>query len=258
MYCSGFLTRKSIPRTNFVLGSKESPHEDRFPGRSQLFLGGPSLIEGQRYSLLRQIVDPNREDSSPEQHKKLTNLGALYLEVGWVTVHKVEKGAAIATFDFSCESTIPGDIVVPYQEKPAIAFRSTDVPLHSFRGDTKAVKGHILGSKDFDGLLGTGQIVYTDFGSAKGAKPGDYLLISRGYSPNDLNEVDRLSEQLPKGSDSSAVNPGQLKADGDGRFPRRVLGEVLVLSLTPESSTAMITRALSEVELGDVVESEDK
>jgi hypothetical protein len=257
MYCSGFLTRESIPRTNFVLGSKESPHEDRFPGRSQLFLGGPSLVEGQRYSLLRQIADPNREDSSPEQRKKLDRLGALYTEVGWVTVHRVEKGAAIASFDFSCETTTPGDIVVPYKEKPTLAFRSTDVALHSFLHDAKAAKGHILGSKDFVGLLGTGQIVYTDFGSAKGAKPGDYLVISRGYASADLNEVDRLSEQLPKGTDSSAVNPKQLNADANGSMPHRVLGEVLILSLSPESSTAMITRAMSEIELGDGVESED-
>lgn len=65
LYCSGFITRHAISRATFVLGSKESPQEDRFPGRSVLFLRGPGLIEGQRYSLLRQVEDPNREDSSP-------------------------------------------------------------------------------------------------------------------------------------------------------------------------------------------------
>src|SRR6266568_4039026 len=90
MYCSGFLTRDSVPRTNFVVGSKESPHQDRVGTRSQLFLGGPALVEGQRYSILRQVQDPNREDSSPEQRKKLASAGALYQELGWVTVLSVQ------------------------------------------------------------------------------------------------------------------------------------------------------------------------
>ena len=258
MYCSGFVTRKAIPRTNFVLASKETPHENFFPGRSTLFLGGPALVEGERYSILRQIVDPSVETSSPEQRKAFSKIGALYEEVGWATVHQVEKGAAVASFDFSCDATVSGDIVVPFKEKPTVAFRTVDAPLRAFR-ETAAVRGHILASKDFVELLGNDQIVYTDFGSAKGAKAGDYLLILRGYAPADLNRIDRASEGLPKGAatEASAVNPAHIKPDADNRIPAHVLGEMLVLNSTPDSSTAIITRAFAEMELGDVVESED-
>jgi len=256
-YCAGFVTRRSIPRTNFVAGAKESPHEDRFPGRSLLFLGGPALVEGQRYSLLRQLDDPNREDSSPEQRKRLAKLGALYQDVGWVTVRSTEKGTAIASFDFACDAAIPGDIVVPYQEKPKVAFRTKDPSIDAFVPRSEdTVKGHILGAKEFDGLLGPGQIVYTDFGKGKGAQPGDYLMIVRGYAPGDLNEIDRASEDLPKGAESSAINQAKLRPDADKRLPQRVVGEMLVLSLNAESSTALITRAFSEMQLGDMVESE--
>jgi hypothetical protein len=257
MYCSGFVTRQSIPRTNYVLGSKESPHEDRFPGHSQLFLGGPTLATGERYSLLRQIVDPNREDSSLEQRKKLRQLGSLYQEIGWVTVHSVAKDAAIASFDFACDVALPGDIVVPYKEKSVFASRSTDQSISAFVESPNQVKGQILGTKDFVGLLGTGNVVYTDFGGNKGAKPGDYLVISRGYAPGDLNRIDRASERLPKGAEPTAVNPAKIKAGSDDRIPSHVLGEILVLNATPESSTAIITRSFAEMELGDVVLSED-
>lgn len=258
VYCSGFVTRKAIPRTNFVLGSKETPHEDFFPGRSQLFLGGPALAEGQRYSILRQVKDPGRETSSPEQRKEIVKIGALYEEIGWATVHLVEKGAAVASFDFSCGTAIPGDIVVPFKEKPPVAFRTVDAPLRPFRAPA-AVQGHILASKDFVELLGTGQIVYTDFGSAKGAKAGDYLLILRGYSPADLNRIDRASERLPKGAvtEPATVNSAPIKPDAEDHIPSHVLGEMLVLDSTPESSTAIITRAFAEMELGDAVESEE-
>lgn len=259
LYCSGFVTRRVIPRTNYVLGSKESPHADSFPGHAQLFLGGPGLAEGERYSLLRQIKDPDRETSSPEQRDRFEKLGALYEEVGWVTVHSIKQGVSVASFDFACDAALRGDIVVPYEEKLPIAYRTVDDPTDAFRDSAGAVKGHILASKDFVDLLGTGHIVYTDFGSAKGARPGDYLFILRGYAPRDLNKIDRASESLPRGAeaDFSVVKPAHLKADADSRSPEHVLGEVLVLNATPESSTAIITRSFAEMELGDVVEAED-
>jgi len=257
MYCSGFITRDAIPRQNFVVGSKESPHEDQFSSRSELFLGGPALVEGQRYSLLRQVTDPNHEDSSPEQRKKLAGLGAAYQEIGWVTVHSVQKSTAVATFDFSCDSAVRGDIVVPFREKPAIQFRATDAPMDSFRQSNTAPKGQILGAKDFEELLGDGRVVYTDFGSAKGAKAGDYLVITRGYAPEDLNKIDRASEQLPKGAEATSVDPAQVRPDADNHAPLRVLGELFILETTRGTSTAVITRAISEIGLGDVVQSED-
>ena len=216
------------------------------------------MVEGQRYSILRQIADPDRETSSPEQRDRLEKLGALYEEIGWVTVHSVLHGATVASFDFSCDAALRGDIVVPYKEKLPIAFRTVDVPIDSFREISSAAKGHILGSRDFVGLLGTGQVVYTDFGSAKGAKAGDYLVVMRGYAPDDLNRIDRISLALPRGAeaDFSVVNPAHVKADADSRIPQHVLGEMLVLNATPESSTAIITRSFAEMQLGDVIEDE--
>ncbi len=258
LYCAGFVTRQSIPRTNYIVGSKESPLADRFPGHTTLFLGGPGLVEGERYSILRQIVDPNRETSSPEQRSRFEKLGALYQEVGWVTVHSIMKGTTVASFDFSCDGALRGDIIVPFKEKLPIAYRTVEAPMESFRDISAAPKGHILSSLDFAGLLGTGQVVYTDLGSAKGAQPGDYLVVLRGYAPSDLNKVDRISESLPRGAefDFLAVNPAHVKNSADARLPQRVLGEMLVLNSTPESSTAIITRSFAEMQLGDVIESE--
>ena len=259
LYCSGFVTRRAIPRTNFIFGSKESPNEDSFPGHTQLFLGGPGLVEGQRYSLLRQIKDPDRETSSPEQRAVFEKLGALYQEIGWVTVHSIIQGVTIASFDFACDAALRGDIVVPYEEKLPIAYRTVDDPVEQFRAASSAPKGHILASRDFVGLIGTGQVVYTDFGTAKGAQPGDYLFILRGYAPADLNRIDRATESLPRGAeaDFSVVDPAHIKPDADSRIPQRVLGEMLVLNATPESSTGIITRSFAEMELGDVIEAEE-
>jgi hypothetical protein len=257
LYCSGFITRDPISRDTYVLGSKESPHEDRFQGRSTLFLRGPNLAVGDRYSVLRQVSDPNPEDSSPEQRKKLASLGDHYEDVGWVTVRDIIDGTAVATLDYSCTAAIQGDLVVPFIERPQITFRSSEPELGEFRARSNGLKGHILGAQDFVGLLGTGAIVYTDFGAVKGAKPGDYLVISRGYAPEDLNKIDRASEALPRGVEVTAVNPARIPPDSDRLMPDHILGEMIVLHVSPESSTALITRASAEMELGDVVQIED-
>jgi hypothetical protein len=258
LYCAGFITHQGLPRTNFVAASKEAPHEDQFSAGSILFLGGPGLAEGERYSLIRQVEDPDREDSSPLQRKRLGQLGKLYQEIGWVTVHSVQKGAAVASFDFACDTAVPGDIVVPFHEKPMVTFHTSDRPVNSFLPASGEPTGYILGSKDFIGLLGSGAIVYTDFGAAKGAHPGDYLFIRRGYADANLNKIDRASVDLPKGYEPNAVHQAQLNANADAHFPSHVLGEMLVLSVSNESATALITRSFAEIQLGDVVQSEDR
>jgi len=256
LYCSGFITRDSISRANFVLGSTESPHEDRFAQRMTLFLRGPELVANTRYSVVRQVMDPNHVDSSPEQRKRLAGLGSRYDDIGWVTVHSVENGTAIATFDFACEATLPGDILVPFHERPQAAVRNPAPPLESFRAGSAALTGQILGARDNASVYGNGMVVYTDFCSNKGVKTGDFLVISRGYAPQDLNRVDRASDHLPRGLEMSAVDPAVIPPDSDSLMPNRILGELVVLSTSPEASVAMITRNSAEVEIGDKVQLE--
>jgi hypothetical protein len=258
MYCSGFISRHAMPRTNYVLASKDAPNTDQFVGRDTIFLGGNGLQEGQRYSIIRQVEDVNREDSSPEQRRNLAKLGKLYQEIGWVTVHEIRQGTAIASFDFSCDASVPGDIIVPFREKPDLHFRAVEPAVDLFHPVSAGPTGHILGGRDFVGLLGNGSIVYTDFGANKGVQPGDYLFVRRGYALKDLNKIDAASEGLPKGLDPDAVNQVQPSAKTDQKLPSRLLGEMMVLSVSNESSTALITRAFSEIQLGDAVQREDE
>ena len=257
LHCSGFVTRESIPRTNYVLGAKESPHEDRFPGRTRLFLAGPGLVEGQRYSVLRQIRDPNIEDASPHERKNFARLGGIYEDIGWVTVRSIDQNAAVASFDFSCTTTVPGDLIVPFREKPAIPVRTTEPELASFLPNTPAVRGEILAARDFLSILGSGHTVYTNFGSAKGAKLGDYLYVLRGYTAGDLNRIDRASERLPKGAEDTSYKPAKITEGAQAAAPLHVLGEVLVIDVTADSCTAVITRSFAEIGLGDLVQKED-
>lgn len=256
LYCSGFFGRRDLPRTRFVQSSAEAPHDDRYMSRATLFLRGPDFVVGQRYSLIRQVADANREDSSPEQSQRLGHLGALYADIGWVTVHSIENNIAVATFDFACDAAMPGDLVVPFEARSPVPTRSSEPPTFSFIPANRAPYGQLVGSKDFDTLLGNGQIVYTDFGADQGVKSGDYLFIERGYAAKDLNKVDAASIDLPHGVDDSAVNPAKLNGQQFGDLPKRLVGELLVLRTQPNSSVGLITRSFAEIQLGDVVQLE--
>ncbi|MDR3762846.1 MAG: hypothetical protein P4M01_01990 [Acidobacteriota bacterium] len=255
-YCAGFISHNAISRQNHIVASKDAPHEDEFAGGSVLFIAGPTLKEGERYSILRETKDPNREEFTPEISRKMARLGRLYQELGWVTVHNIAGKISIASFDFSCDAAVPGDIVVPFEAKPEISVRGTDDPINPYVSGN-AINGHILGSKDALGLLGTGSIVYLDYGANKGAKVGEYLFIRRGYTDAELNTVDRISERLPKGAAIEAANPVKVTADDQKKLPAHLLGEVVLLDVRETASTGYILRSFAEIQLGDAVEEEE-
>ena len=68
--------------------------------------------------------------------------------------------------------------------------------------------------------------------------------------------MDRASESLPRGAEPGEVVDAPGLPPDDSRLPNRILGEVLVLGVSPEASTALITRSSAEVELGDAVQLE--
>ncbi len=113
----------------------------------------------------------------------------------------------------------------------------------------------IVMAKDFDYLLGTGQKVYISAGADKGVKVGDYFRAVRSYDPAKLDEVEDLSYKVTQSEETQKNNAGVSKATY-AALPRRALAEMIVLSVTPTSSTAMITFALENVTVGDMVELE--
>ena len=100
--------------------------------------------------------------------------------------------SAIAQVEFSCDPINPGDVAVPFVEKPPVAFR---VPGHfdRFAPANGKLSGRIVLGKDFDGLLGTGMKLYMNMGSNQGVKVGDYFRVVRSYTATLQDPVDSLS-----------------------------------------------------------------
>lgn len=252
--CAGFVTREPISAANIVIGGKESPHAARFGSRDIVFLQGENLSVDQQFRIVRRVANRNRVMAFPEQAQLEKSRGDQWADLGYLHVTAVKDGVGIATIDFACDAVVAGDIIVPFVERPALTFSRGATQLNQFDVPQATAKGRIIQSKDFDYVLGTGKKIYIDLGSDKGLKPGDYLRITKGYDPAvDMTPVDRLSAKAMDYEESSEKMPKPNK-DIQKKFPRRNIGEIMILAVQKDSATAMITTSIEEIFVGDQVE----
>jgi len=134
---------------------------------------------------------------------------------GTVTITAMDEINAMAEINEACDSIEPGDLLEPYTE--------TVLPMSAAAGDVApdfTDRGNVLFGSDNRVLLGTGDVVSIDRGAAQGTTPGARFAIYRD------------------------------RRDG---MPLFHLGEVVVLSVSEQTSKVMITRAVDGVGPGDIV-----
>ena len=251
--CAGFISKEKYNHANYVLAGAEAPAATQFAQGDVIFLEGGGYAEGERYSIIRELRDPNRNPAFIGQAKAIAAVGQPYQELGRVRVTTMRGKTAIATVEFSCTAMVTGDLVVPFVEKQPVAFRSTT--MERWPASAGSVNGRILMAKEFDVVVATGQKVYLSVGSSQGVKVGDYFRAVRGYDPMKIDQTEALSYKVQQSEDTSYVNP-RLPNSTYAGLPKRALGEMVVLSVTPTSATAMITNAMEHINIGDTVELE--
>ena len=97
-------------------------------------------------------------------------------------------------------------------------------------------QGTIVAMLEKDALVGTGEVVFVDLGEKSGVEVGNRLyVVRRGDAIDTGNAVD-----LGAGQD-------------DRRFPARALGEVVIVDVGRQVSIALVTLAVQEIAIGDLV-----
>jgi hypothetical protein len=266
IYCAGFITKDRIPDANYVNGGLETPTSTKFEIGELVYLAGGGYQVGQLYSIVREIRDVNEYEIYPGMRKVLASTGRPYGEIGRVRIVDTRSHSAIAQVEFSCDPINPGDIAVPFVERSASSFH---VPGHfdRFAPPNGKLSGRIVLGKDFDGVLGTGMKLYMNMGSNQGVKVGDYFRVVRPYTATLHDPVDSLSFAA-RTSEDTQMRPPTFEANRFTRtkgpnihvadLPRRAVGEVVVLNVTPTSSSAMVVFALEDVYAGDSVELDEQ
>jgi hypothetical protein len=262
IYCAGFITKDRIPDANYVNGGVETPMSTKYQRGEIVYLAGGGYQAGQLYSIVREMRDVNEYEIYPGERKLLAATGRPYGEIGRVRIIDTRSHSAIAQVEFSCDPINPGDVALPFVEKQPITFH---VPGHfdRFAPANGKLSGRVVLGKDFDSVLGTGMKLYLNLGANQGVKVGDYFRVVRSYTETLNNPVDSLSFNARTSEDTQA-RPPSFEANRFTRtkgpnihvrdLPRRAVGEVVIVNVTPTSSSAMIVFALEDVYAGDSVE----
>jgi hypothetical protein len=266
IYCAGFITKEHIPNANYINGGLDTPTSTKFENGELVYLAGTGYQAGQLYSVIREVRDINEFEIYAGQRKLLAASGRPYAEIGRVRVVDTRSHSAIAQVEFSCDPINPGDVVRPFVEKPAVAFH---VPGHfdRFTPPSSKLTGRIILGKDFDDELGTGMKLYMNVGSNQGVKVGDYFRVERSYTASLHDPVDSLSFKASTSEDTQ-MRPATFEANRFTKsngpnihvadLPKRAVGEVVVLDVTPTASSAMVVFALEDVYAGDTVELDEQ
>lgn len=262
LYCAGFVNKGLLPNATYVAGGLDTPNTTQYANGEMIYLAGKSYVAGQRYRIVRELRDPNRYESFNGQSAILKAMGQPYAELAVVRVVDTRNRMAVAQIEFSCSPVVPGDIATDYVERQPISFHAP-LKFDRFAPVNGKTSGRIVLAKDFDGELGSGMKVYMNLGTNQGVKVGDYFRAFRSYEADLHDPVDSLSFKASTAEDTQARPPSieknmLTKTSGPtihvADLPRRAVGEVVVLEVTPTTSTGMIVFAMEDLHLGDGVE----
>lgn len=252
VYCAGFITKQEVRAIATVIDESRAPEQVRAAVRSYIYLSGSEVQEGKEYQLLRHTHDPNHNQSFPGQLALVSNLGELYQDLGRAKVIAVRRKVGVAEIESSCLETLPGDIAVPFQERPRPEFKQTN--FEQFAVPSGKTKGRVVMARDLDTLVGSRRVVYLNVGDAQGVKPGDYFRALRDYGSIADNPAEALPFKAPP-YDPTQKNPPSFQfREHAGELPIRAIGELMVLSTTPNTSAALTTYVPEDIHLGDTVE----
>jgi hypothetical protein len=262
LYCSGFISRHSLPDANYIAGGLETPTTTKFERGDIVYLKGNGYSAGAEYEIVRALRDMNEYEMFPGQQKLLKETGQPYEEVGRVKVIDTRSKTAIAQVEYSCDGINPGDTAIPFAEKQLIPFHGP-LRFDRFLPASPKTSGRIVMAKDFDSQLGTGHKVYINVGSKQGVKIGDFFRAVRSYGADLKDPVDSLSFRAAMAEDTQkkmpSFDPAMFeKSNGPvihvRDLPRRAVGEMVIIGVTDTTATGMIVFANEDVHAGDGVE----
>ena len=151
---------------------------------------------------------------------------------------------------FACDYLQRGDLIRPWQERPSPPYKPAD-KFDRFAPVSGKSVGMLVVGKDFSQAMESSSTVYVNLGTNQGVNVGDYVRFFRyegGNAQTAANFDDYQYKMYGFGS-----NPVTYKWND---LPRDVLGEGIVLNVSPNSSTVYVTYSRIDIYAGDYVEVE--
>ena len=254
VYCSGFVSDPKVPDDIRVISGEQSNYKIVFSRGDYVYLnrGAQQGVKiGDVYSIVRPDHDPANEWFWG-QDKLTKRMGTLYRDLGQIRVVNVQPETSVAEVSFSCDYMQRGDVARPFVERPAPPYKDAS-KFDIFAPVTGKPVGTILSGHDWHQAFGAGITAYVNIGASKGVKVGDYLRFFR------------YQESKADISASAGEHDMQYKVFGFGSapkkysgkdLPREILGEGIVLNVTKDAATVLVTYEREEAYTGDFAELE--
>ena len=253
VYCSGFVKDTKLPGDLYLISGEQASSKIIFSQGENVYINRGSdngIRIGDRFMVMRQAEDPARTEWFKGQRKITNAIGTLYSDIGQLRVVNVLQKTSIAQVVFSCAAMERGDIVRPFEERPAPPYKEVGAFDHFAPVSTKPV-GMLVNSSYFQQSEGQGSTVYVNLGAAQGVKVGDYMRVFR-YQGKDIETVPQT-----KGYIDRLYGFGSTPTRYEWKdLPRQVLGEGIVLNASRNSATVFITFSSADIYPGDNVEIE--
>jgi len=253
IYCSNFVTSDRGGEETRLISGEQSNSKVIFSLRDYVYINKGSsqgVHVGDRYSVYRPEKDPADVQWFKWQQKLAKAMGTFYRDAGQLKVVDVQPNVSTAEVTFSCEYLQRGDLVRPMQERPSPPFKPA-AKFERFAPVSGKSVGMLVFGKEFTNTYGVLSTVYVNLGTAQGVNVGDYLRVFRYQGST--------AETTPYFGDYQYAmygfgsTPVRYKWND---LPREILGEGIVLNVSPNSSTVFITFSRVELFAGDYVEIE--
>jgi hypothetical protein len=277
LYCGGFIQYAPAPNKVQIIGGEEEQEQRVYSQGDYVYINAGSnqgVAVGQEFSVVRP-----RGQFTSDFTKKKGWLGVYTQELGRLRVVDVKERVSVARVAFSCEMMLLGDLLRAANERAAPYVRN-EVELNRFADPTGKQKGRIVLSRDGREAPTVNDIIYIDLGTEDNIKPGDYFTIYRPLGTGNVtrfrdeevtpaasagfeserykggkfsNKAQRVQDPNNTGVYGPMVTTPDVKRNRPP-MPRKIVGELVVLSVQQRTATAIITRVAQEVHTGDFVE----
>ena len=253
VYCSGFVKDTKLSDELYVISGEQPGYKIIYAQPENVYLNRGSdngVRIGDRFMVVRQMKDPAEVEWFKGQNRIAKDMGILYADIGQLRVVSVLAKTSVAEISFSCRDMNRGDIVRPFEERPAPPYKEIG-PFDHFAPVSGKPVGTVVTSANFQQSQGQGSMVYVNLGAAQGVKVGDYMRLFRYQG--------RLIEYVPqtKGYAYQIYGWGSTPQRYEWKdLPREVLGEGIVLNASKNAATIYVTFSSAEMYPGDNVEIE--
>lgn len=253
VYCAGFATDDPVPSDVRLISGEESNNRVVFSEGNYVFINRGSaqgVRVGDRFSIVRPESDPLEVQWFKWQWKLMKAMGTRYRDTGQVQVVNVQPNVSTAVVKFSCDYMQRGDIALALVDRPSPPFKPAE-KFDRFAPVSGKSVGMVVSGFDYANALGRNSTAYVNLGTNQGVKVGDYFRVFRyqgSHAETTAYYPDYQYSMFGYGSTPVKYQWNDL--------PREIVGEGIVINVSRNSSTMLITFSKIEIYSGDYVEIE--